>query len=253
MTGVLSQLSKEMLQHFQRWENAQKTNGREIYLPCPQKPPYHSFLNHDGIPCRAFLQFPGVLTHCAAVALGEDSNPGFVLSTAWRSQWQPAVRAHCGSSFGSAASRLCQLWVSPLAVLRAVVRLLSPPASSPSLWAGAGRAGWFLFGVPGSHPGSEPCPAPTLVGLWGHRRVPRHRTWPVGSQAGSAQWDLGLSHCQHCGCHQHRAQASVTSRHESHTNLWGIKEGSNKENPKLFWCTPLKNPNFSFRLFPPLN
>lgn len=227
MTGVLYQLSEEILQHFQRWENAQKTNLEGNFSTLPPQTPVpliSKSAKGERLPVEAGGSSMGYTAELLCNSLG--SSPillqwlwekipihGRVCSlhclefTSASTSGQPEDRAPCGSSTGSEANTISQLWISPLVVLKVVVRLLTSPASPHSCE--VGQAGQVpLWGPSWSGLGSEPC-TPVWWCCGGHRRVPTEGTWPVGSQAGFAQlgpvsvphlW-LWLSPPQHSICH----------------------------------------------------
>lgn len=95
------------------------------------------------------------------------------------------VREQSRNSIWSGENIVCQLWTSPLVMLRAVVRLFDSAASSYRPWV-RGRQGKFLSGSHSVSP-SATCWAPWSSGSVGGRRVPKQRMWLASSQVGFAQ------------------------------------------------------------------
>ena len=147
----------------------------------------------------------GVLTNSAAVTVGMAREKVHIYNTIFylccleftspcygnSGQWHLEVRAHCGISIWWEENIVWQLWTSPLVMLRAVVRIFDPTASSHRPWV-RGRHGRFLFGVPLS---LAPHCTPWFSRIVGGRRGSPNRA--CGLQAprlGLLSWDLRLSH-----------------------------------------------------------
>lgn len=237
MTGVLSQLSKEILQHFQWWENAQKTNLEGNFTTLPPQTPNLLISKgrravrggwglNNGIHCRVLcncLGFSPILLQwlwekipihgrvCSLQCLEFTS-----ASHGTSGQQQPAVRAHCGNSNGSEAQTVWQLWIFPwlCSGLWWDCWTLQHPLTAMMSW---GRQGRFLFGV-SLGLAQVQSPVPQSGGAMGGTGESPHRVHGLWApRLALLSWDLCLSHTPDCGCHhpdtEHRDLASVTSRH----------------------------------------